>query len=78
MLLSPDVKSFRCSTYIVISTMTFKHVYYSLKSLVVVASFTISLSGRLVLYTTHRKTLLKVDYIANKAFLANLIEFSPL
>ena len=46
-----------------------------LKSWVGVASFTIPLSGQLVLYTTRSKTLLNVDFIANEACLANLIEF---
>ena len=48
-----------------------------LKSWVGVASFTIPLSGRLVLYTTRSETLLNVDFIANEACLTNLIEFLP-
>jgi len=47
-----------------------------LKSWVGVASFTIPLSGQLVLYTTRSKTLLNVDFIANKACLANLLSFT--
>ena len=60
MLFSPDVETLRCSIYIVIYAW------------VGVTPFTIPLSGRLVLYTTHSETLLKVDFIANEACLANL------
>ena len=43
-----------------------------------VAFLTIPFSGRLVLYTTRSETLLNVDFIANEACLANLIEFSSI
>ena len=46
--------------------------------LVGVASLTIPLSGRSVLYTTRNKTLLRLDLIASKDCLVNFIEFKSM
>ena len=48
----------------------------ALKSWIGVASFTILLSGRLVLYTTRSETLSNMDFIANEAQ-PTLMSFHP-